>query len=967
MHLLDRIFGVQPGLRCLTIFTKDGRHIDRWFRSTDDLLITAQSLERYAVDLYFSRSIYKAAGSRSNLAFGSTSTLALDLDIRPGKSKNYQSKEEALTALVAFVRAEKLPQPDIIWSGGGLHVYWTNPLESHEFGEAKRLAAALARCAQKHGLLADYACTNNLVGVLRIPGTRNRKYDAQYVTPILIGKPDPDQLYAGLRPYMEGVALDGRFAGMVQSARLPDIVIDSYDDTPADLRLIVRACRQMLVAAGSAEPIWRAGLTIARLCSGGDEMAKRWSAAGNYQTATRTVIKLKEITVQHGIKGMPSTCKHFDMVNPGVCGSCPHNGVIKSPIVLGRGQLVVPIPAPPIMEKTPCIEQGEYMTTQEEDDTSFEVVVYDPPGPLASAPAEAVYTTDMRFKRLNGMVMCGVKKEGEEDGYEWVPMFNGDAQIIARSRHNHGKGADGGVSYLWRIAPPNCEPLERHIVSADNSSLINQFAAQGLHYLLPRVNPRIGDFVTTEMRNMSLTSHAYDVSEGGGWSDDGRDFVVGKIMYREGKQPVPVQLKEETKSSAEHIKTRGAIAAWRSAVDVFAVPGSESAQLAILSSFAAPLLKFTECPGFTIHLASQGSGCGKTTIQKTAASIWGDPNHMLMGKDDTYNARIQKIGAARHLPAFMDEVTGLDSNKVSELIYAIAQGKEKSRLAGARHTVNEGVSWRTIVLTSANDSLRAKIGATRGYAEAENMRMFELQLPRLSTRNFIHNSVMIQQIGENYGLAGVTYAQWLVENRHMVAASVAQNMRMLFEKHRGQASERYWFQVLACIVTAGELAASAGLHGFDMTAFQAWIGSVFLPSQRMATSQQLSEGEGMLGDFLHDHATATIVVRASRRDQDEEEATFLIKRPTSPKIGIRRELGPNHTIISLDSIKQWCEKKYISPTHFMDQVKKSDVFIIYERTQRDLGAGIDEYATGGKGAWCLVIDMRKLTTKDDQS
>lgn len=961
MNLLDRVFGTAEGYRCLTIFTRDGRHIDRWFKSTDDLLITAQAMRKYPYDMYFSRALYKSAGSRSNVAFKASRTLALDLDVRPGKSKNYQTRNEALRAVTDFVLKANLPRPTIISSGGGLHVYWTNPFEMHEFSEIKLLAGALVRLAQQHNLLADFACTNNQVGVLRLPDTRNMKYADAMVQELVAGKPDPDRLYAALKPYMQGVPSAGMFAGMQQSPKLSayKITFDSYDETPPKLSAIIQGCRQMVVAAGASEPIWRAGLTIARLCKGGDSTAIKWSDAGKYKTTARAMSKLKELAFQHAVTPMPATCAHFDSINPGVCGGCPKRGLIKSPIVLGRMQVVAPVPAPE--KETPAVEQAQCVSAEnqgQEDDTPPDIKT---PNIQTAIVTHAKYDTNPRFVRDRFGIHHVVKDESDDadgSGRKKVLMFSGDLRVIARA--SAGQGNDSKIAFTWLISPPNAKPKEITFVpSNDNNALVNQLAATGLiNQTMGGGTPHLADFMRSEMANASNTTYAHDEIDGAGWTAKKDGFAVGDTMFFTNHQaPAKMTVKTGAKDTLDHMHAEGSMEEWRKGLDVFAQPGMEAAQFVILSSFAAPLLRFTEVPGFTIHLASQGSGCGKTTIQKAAASIWGDPGKLLMSKEDTYNARIQKLGAFRNLPAFMDEITGMDSKKISDLVYSIAQGSEKARIVGSSHKVQQGVSWQTLVFTSANDSLRARIGAIKSYAEAENMRMFELQLPGLDPAKHVRDGATIKKTTYNYGHAGPIFAQWLVQNRDLVDAMVNERLLKLSDRYVSRSAERFWFNVLACIEVAGELAAAAGLHSFDMDKMKYWIGQSFLPAQRAATNNQLATGSGLLGDFLNDHQTATIVVRSQERAEGMEEASFMQRRPTSAKIAVRREITLNHTVISIDAVKQWCEKKFISPAHFMGELRSAGVVVLRERVQRDLGSGIAEYEQGGQGAWCLVLDM----------
>ena len=80
---------------------------------------------------------------------------------------------------------------------------------------------------------------------------------------------------------------------------------------------------------GCSEPLWRAGLSIAKFCSDGTKGAHLISKNHSDYSAEGTADKLENI------KG-PYLCTSFDEFNPDVCTDCQHWGKIKSPIVLGR-------------------------------------------------------------------------------------------------------------------------------------------------------------------------------------------------------------------------------------------------------------------------------------------------------------------------------------------------------------------------------------------------------------------------------------------------------------------------------------------------------------------------------------------------------------------------------------------------------------------------------------------------------
>ena len=105
-------------------------------------------------------------------------SLHLDLDCGTDKAeegKGYTTASEARAALTKFVEATGLPQPMVVCSGYGLHVYW--PLgEAISKENWLRYANKLKALTKERGLLADPSVTADIVRILRVPGSKNYKH-----------------------------------------------------------------------------------------------------------------------------------------------------------------------------------------------------------------------------------------------------------------------------------------------------------------------------------------------------------------------------------------------------------------------------------------------------------------------------------------------------------------------------------------------------------------------------------------------------------------------------------------------------------------------------------------------------------------------------------------------------------------------------------------------------------------------
>jgi hypothetical protein len=101
----------------------------------------------------------------------------LDVDAKDFSNPDDGARTTArriLRELSRFQAATKMQASCLVWSGGGVHCYWSfaHPIG---FDQWAPLAAGLKAAALHLDLRADLQCTTDAARPLRIPGTMNRK------------------------------------------------------------------------------------------------------------------------------------------------------------------------------------------------------------------------------------------------------------------------------------------------------------------------------------------------------------------------------------------------------------------------------------------------------------------------------------------------------------------------------------------------------------------------------------------------------------------------------------------------------------------------------------------------------------------------------------------------------------------------------------------------------------------------
>lgn len=145
----------------------------------------------------------------------------------------------------------------------------------------------------------------------------------------------------------------------------------------------------------------------------------------------------------------------------------------------------------------------------------------------------------------------------------------------------------------------------------------------------------------------------------------------------------------------------GTLDAWRAAVNKLA--GLPFPVITLFASFASPLLEILGCPNFIVSLDGVTSQ-GKTTAQRIAASVWGDPDEARPGSTvrtwDSTTVNFERVaGLLRNLPIVLDDTKRVKRlAEIAGFLYSLAQGKGRGRgtVGGLAHTQ----TWRTVLISS---------------------------------------------------------------------------------------------------------------------------------------------------------------------------------------------------------------------------------------------------------------------------
>ena len=295
----------------------------RFFGTIEEVINYANEVDENEVDAYFALGTFKSQANRLAVNTRAMRSFFIDVDCRPEKdqNKNYSSKKEGLLALRQFCETVGLPMPFLVDSGGGIHAYWflTDEVPTSDWlPVAEKLKALCAR----HKFKIDTSVPADAARVLRVPGTNNYKDDPPSPVSFLSRSWTPtidleqfDSILGDVAEVSGTSALKGAMRGSDELTDSHVSNLEAYFKTILDKTAKGRGCDQIKYIikeqATLEEPMWRAGLSIAKFCVDTDRAAHLISHKYPKYSPKETEKKLAKIAG-------PYTCATFAGLNPGI-------------------------------------------------------------------------------------------------------------------------------------------------------------------------------------------------------------------------------------------------------------------------------------------------------------------------------------------------------------------------------------------------------------------------------------------------------------------------------------------------------------------------------------------------------------------------------------------------------------------------------------------------------------------------
>lgn len=915
LQFLERILPSE-GYKCATVFN-EGKVWNKFFASIPELSQFITGQDALGRTVYHGCAAFGSPDSRKQSnALGAR---AFWLDIDAGEGKPYPNPVAAAQAVAAFTAAYGLPKPLYVGSGNGLHIYW--PLaEMLAAREWVRHSAGLKRLCHQASLQADASRTNDLASVLRTPGTHNRKggnaalvragelvgpYDIEDFKCFLEGENDGNN--NSLHPMPRNNRRER------SAASVPSIIsaaANIYADEPHYTEPVVRGCRQVarlaLTNGKLAEPDWYAAIGVLSSCSDGDRYAHHWSSGYAGYTAGETQARLDR-SREFG----PTTCAKFESVNPGGCDGCPFKGRITSPIQLGRVR-------PRAVDAGLQADHRGVSTLPEPDQGS------------AAGDGKPRLPEGYVWK---GQALVVETEKNNVPGVELISTYP-----IYLDAVQTGEVA-GGYSLSMKLELPH-EPIQSIIMSAKtffSASGLSEIAGQGVMVHSPDLFKKFVRDSVDMWNGAHKLERRYDQF---GWKDEDTAFLYGTQLYT-ATDVKPVIGSDEIQSRSQYLGPRrnGSIGGWSGAANKLFAVGHEVQAFALLSSFAAPLMRFHSSGegGAIVSLVSDKSGTGKTTALEAAASVWGRLKGTQIIDDDTAVAKGLKLGVFGNIACTYDELYNRDPESIRRFVLMFTNGRDKDRGTADGTLRHVRAEWQTILLLASNNSIVDILSSMDG-TDAPAYRVLEFIMDTPATMDKRRGDLLKQQLDANSGYAADLYLRNLIQPQTLnyIKEALPKWTDQVWQRTGLDKEHRFWVRTIASVMAAGAIVKHAGLLDFSVDRITGW--AIEQVQSKRTLHSELSGHRNpisMLVSFLDQHLLDTIVVPKAFKPGPNQSSHVMLEPRRN--LLVRHELSDHRIYIEEQTLKKWLVKVGVNTEGFYRDLK--DKGILGTTRRITLGAG----------------------------
>jgi hypothetical protein len=322
---------------------------------------------------------------------------------------------------------------------------------------------------------------------------------------------------------------------------------------------------------------------------------------------------------------------------------------------------------------------------------------------------------------------------------------------------------------------------------------------------------------------------------------------------------------------------------------------------------------------------SKESGLGKTTGMLAGASIWGDPDLLMLQERDTFNSKMNRAEVYKNLAVYMDEMTNTAPKDLSDFLYQLPSGLQRNRMGAKANTERtRGHPWKTLFGTTGNTSMLERISMYKALPQAEAQRVLEHRVERVQFATKHETDQFAAEIKENYGHAGVVFIQYVMVNLEAVKQLTTTTQQRIDASSQLSAENRFWSVLVSRTITGLLIAKKAGLIDWQIAPIVAWANEVMRRAQNV-TREMSTDVEAILMDYLAEHYNSMLRIKSTDDSRKQPMGLDHLITPDATPRGnsfvARYEYDIKKMYLLPKPLKEWCGKQQINYAGFVEGLK----------------------------------------------
>jgi hypothetical protein len=843
------------GVYCVSGLS-NGRMANRFAETLDGVLEEIEKFKNKKADVFVALGTFEGYSSKADDCLFVRSFF-IDLDV--GEGKEYADKADAHTALYKLQGAADLPDPVVIDSGGGIHAYWIMDTDIPK-DEWKPAAEAFKALCLQH-IAIDPVVTADAARIMRCPETFNYKTGTPRPTSVIT-----DEIHVYNWPEFKVFLMGGEVdtpAAEAPSSEITDILANVPkgldDDTKAMLKLdnfprkfSVLAqksvdeeggCAQIKFMCENAtsleEPMWFAGLSIAKFCDDGATAIHELSEDHPDYNYGKTEEKASRFPA-------PRTCAWFIDNYPSRCDGCQHKGNIISPISLAR-------------EFTPAKANTEESIWEVSDSKA-----------VPDFPDFLIPYVRGQYGGIYFIPAPKIDKKGVKHQDDPILILTHNLYPITRMVSPHD-----GECLLMRLELPKDGYREfllpmKHVYAKEAFKAI--MSSNGV-FFNSVYDQHLMNYIVKWGQYLQTTEKAQQMRMQMGWTQERTDpewekrsFVIGKKEITYKGETVDAPSSPFVKGLARHFTQHGTYQKWRESMDFLNNPGFELHSFASMCGFGSPLMPYTSTSGVVISLTGK-SGNAKTGAMYAGLSIFGNPKDLSVVKA-TDNGLTGRYLGLHSLMFGLDEVGDKKADELGNLIHNVSHGKAKIRMQGSVNAERDyEMSASLIALLTSNHGLYSILEAKKLSLDGEAARLIEFAVkkPPMMDKDGTLGTKIFDPFRYNYGHAGPMFIKEIITRGDNYVLDYIHAWEERFLKDFGVYTEyRFYQNAAAANFTGATIANEHGITGYDIERVYAKTVEAMIDIREKVVKVNHTDYPSLLGDFINKNMANILVLKDGR-------------------------------------------------------------------------------------------------------